>query len=337
MTAISNALVKLLDFLPDLIGAFLILGIGWIIATILAKAVTQLLRKLHFNQAADHAGFSHFIVMAGLRQHDPSSVMGELIKWFFRVLALIAACSVLQLPALNAALLNILNFIPNLGMALLIVLIGSLVARISGDFIKGAAHLAGFSNVRLLSNIVRYAILYVAVMAALGQIGVAATVIDTIFIGTIAALALAFGLAFGLGGRDTAAQIWQSGYKSVQENLPKLSKGIEQQARQIAEQQQQQQQLQAMSQTASGVPYQAIGQPAQIWQQQRQTLSGSNNNNYVPPQYQQIAPSAIQELPNGNYMQSIQPTEYQPIITQGSSRGDSGQIQYDDSRIFMDC
>src|SRR5438045_7689920 len=129
--------------------------------------------------------------------------MGEIVKWFFRIIALVAAFSVLQLPALTAALIGILDFIPNLFIALVIILIGGLIANFAADFLRGALSQAGFDNAGLISNIARYAILYVTVIAALGQIGVATTVINTLWIGTIAALALALGLAFGLGGRRT--------------------------------------------------------------------------------------------------------------------------------------
>ena len=229
LTAVSNAFSKLFGFLPDLIGALLILWIGWIIAGILSKLIAGVLRKIRFNEAADKAGLSRFVQAVGVRQ-DASGVMGEIVKWFFRVIALVAAFSVLQLPALTAALTGILNFIPNLFIALVIILVAGLIANFVADFIKGATSTAGFSNSGLLANVARYAILYIAVVAALGQIGVASTVINTLFIGSVAALALALGLAFGLGGRDTAAKIWQNTYDSAQKNLPKLSQGVQQHA-----------------------------------------------------------------------------------------------------------
>lgn len=237
LTAISTAFSKLFGFLPDLIGALLILWIGWIVAGIMGKLVAGVLRKIRFNEATDKAGLSRFLQSAGIKQ-DASGVMGDIVKWFFRIIALVAAFSVLQLPALTAALTGILNFIPNLAIALVIILIGGLIANFAADFVKGAAGSAGFNNAGLISNIARYAILYIAVIAALGQIGVAATVINTLFIGTIAALALAFGLAFGLGGRDTASKIVDGAYTSAQKSLPKLSEGMKQQAQRTGQQKQ---------------------------------------------------------------------------------------------------
>ena len=102
LTAISNAFSKLFGFLPDLIGALLILWTGWFVAGWLAKLVANVLRKVRFNEAANRAGLSRFIQSAGVRQ-DASGVMAEIVKWFFRLIALVAAFSVLQLPALTAA------------------------------------------------------------------------------------------------------------------------------------------------------------------------------------------------------------------------------------------
>lgn len=258
LTAIANAFSKLFGFLPDLIGALLILWIGWIVAGFLAKLVASVLRKIRFNEAADKAGLSRFVQAAGVRK-DASGVMGEIVKWFFRVIALVAAFSVLQLPALTAALTGILNFIPNLFIALVIILVGGLLANFVSDFVRGAATSGGFGNANLVANIARYAILYVAVIAALGQIGIAETVINTIFIGTVAALALGIGLAFGLGGRETASRIWENTYNSAQQNLPKLSEGMRRQS------QNQKQRLQSGLQQASQTytqPRPAPGYPA---------------------------------------------------------------------------
>ncbi len=238
----------------------LILWIGWIIAGILSKVVANVLRKIHFNEATDKAGLGRFLQQAGVKQ-DASGVMGEIVKWFFRIIALVAAFSVLQLPALTAALTGILNFIPNLAIALVIILIGSLIANFVAEFVKGAAGSAGFKNSGMLSNIARYAVLYVAVIAALGQIGVAATVINTLFIGTIAALALAFGLAFGLGGRETAAKIWDSTYNSAQQNLPKLSEGMKKQTEQTSQKMKQATQPQGQFQPQAQVQFQPQPQP----------------------------------------------------------------------------
>lgn len=238
VTAVAAAFAVVFSFIPELIGALIILWIGWIIAGILGKLVADILRKVRFNQAADKAGLSRFISATGAK-HDASGIMGEVVKWFFRVIAIIAAFNVFNLPSLNAALLGILAFIPNLFVALIIILIGGLIANFVADFIKGATSSSGLSSGNMLATVARVAILYVAIIAALGQIGIAQVVINTLFIGTVAALAIALGLAFGLGGRDVAARLWQNGYDSAQSNMSRLGSGVKQQAQRTGQQAQQ--------------------------------------------------------------------------------------------------
>ncbi len=306
LTSISNAFSKLFGFLPDLIGALLILWIGWIIAGILAKLVTNLLRKIHFNEATEKAGLNRFLKSAGVSK-DASEVMGEIVKWFFRVIALVAAFSVLQLPALTAALTGILNFIPNLAIALVIILIGGLLANFVGEFVKGAATSAGFKNAGMVSNIARYAILYVAVIAALGQIGVASNIINALFIATVAGLALAFGLAFGLGGRDTAAKIWENTYSAAQENLPKLSDGMKRQAQQTKLQAQQAannmqpQPQRGPAQYPTPASYNQATQQANYNQGQMQNQTQMQNPPYNYPPASQSQTYPTRQATNYNY------------------------------------
>jgi hypothetical protein len=112
-------------------------------------------------------------------------------------------------------------------VALVVIMIGALIARFVGDLVRGSASEMGFSSPNLLASIARVAIMAFAVIIAVNQIGIAATLINTLFGGIMLALALALGLAFGLGGRDTAAQMWQGWYKRGQELGPRLAQAAE--------------------------------------------------------------------------------------------------------------
>ncbi len=291
LKAISDAFSKLFSFLPDLIGALLILWIGFFIAKLLGRLVADILRKVRFNQAADKAGMSRFAQSAGVKQ-DASGIMGEIVKWFFRLIALVAAFSVLQLPALNMAIIGILNFIPKLIVALVIMLIGALLANVVAEFVKGAVSQSGVGNGNVFSSVARYAILYIAGVTALSQLEVAPAIIDTLWIGTIAALALAVGLAFGLGGRETAARILENGYNKAQENLPKLSNGIKQQARQ---------QAQSANQRPTG------GNVPQVYNPGGQPVGQPPVSGYAASGYTQPMPSPKPQAPRTQPMPGNQP------------------------------
>ena len=212
--SLSNALNSFLAAIPLVIGALIIIIIGWIIAGVLARVVTEVLRRA----GADRLFAEHGGQVYGSRTQNikPSIVAGELVKWLVRLVFLVAAANVLGMPQVSQLLNNVLLWIPNLIVAAIILLIAPLLARFVRGAIEVGAGQMGFSNAPLLGRIAEIAIVAFAVIIAINQIGIAANLVNTLFVGLVAALALAFGLAFGLGGREVAAQLTQSWYEQSQ-------------------------------------------------------------------------------------------------------------------------
>jgi hypothetical protein len=212
--SLSNALNSFLAAIPLVIGALLIIVIGWIIAGVAARLVTEVLRRV----GADRLFAEHGGQVYGSRSRDfkPSIVAGELVKWLVRLVFLVAAANVLGLTQVSELLNDVLLWIPNLIVAAIILLVAPLLARFVRSAIEVGAGEMGFTNAALLGRIAEIAIIAFAVIIAINQIGIAANLVNTLFIGVVAALALAFGLAFGLGGRDVAAQLTQSWYEQSQ-------------------------------------------------------------------------------------------------------------------------
>ena len=206
--SLSNALNAFLAAIPLVIGALIIIVIGWIIAGVLARVVTEVLRRV----GADRLFAEHGGQVYGSRSRDikPSIVGGELVKWLIRLVFLVAAANVLGLTQVSELLNDVLLWIPNLIVAAIILLVAPLLARFVRGAIEVGAGEMGFSNAPLLGRIAEIAIIAFAVIIAINQIGIAANLVNILFIGVVAALALAFGLAFGLGGRDVAGQLTQS-------------------------------------------------------------------------------------------------------------------------------
>ena len=218
LVAVADALRNFLGFLPQLVGALIVLILGWIVAGILARLVEGALKAVGFERAAQASGIAGFIRQSGAgAQWTTSRVVAEIVKWFVRLIALQAAAAILGMPQLTAIINSILLFLPNVVVALAIVVVGALIARFVGGVVRGATSEMGFGNPDLMANIARYAIIVFAVIAAINQLGIAPTVVNTLFIATVGAVAAAFALAFGLGGRDVAAQITQSWYTRGQE------------------------------------------------------------------------------------------------------------------------
>jgi hypothetical protein len=205
------------------VGAIIILVIGWIVAGLLARLVEAALKRVGFERAANSTGITSMIQRSG-SEFTASAVVAEIVKWFIRLIAIQAAASVLGLDQISAIINAILLWLPNLVVAIAILVIGALIARFVGRLVQGSTGQMGFSNPELLGNIANYAILTFAVIAAVNQLGIAATVVNTLFIGAVATVALAAGLAFGLGGQQTAGRITESWYARGQEASAKVAR-----------------------------------------------------------------------------------------------------------------
>jgi hypothetical protein len=232
MTSLAGALAILLAAIPKIIGFLIILLIGWFIANLLGKAVAALLRMVRFNQLAQRSGFSDFVTQMGVRT-DPAGVLAEVVRWFVRLIVLVVAFDALGLPAVSQVLQQLLLWLPNLVVALVILVIGGLAANTLADLVRGATARAGFSNPNLLSAIARVAVWAFAIVVAVNQIGVAQTLVNTLFFGLVGALALALGLSFGLGGRETAAEIVRTWYQRSQQAAPKLERAVNEAQQQV--------------------------------------------------------------------------------------------------------
>jgi len=226
LTSLAGALALLLGGIPKILGFLVILIIGWIIASAVAAAVATLLRTIRFNDLARRSGFAGFIEQMGIRQ-DAAGVIADVAKWFVRLIVLITAFDALGLPAVSQVLQQLLLWLPNLVVALVVLVLAGLIANALANLVRGSAREAGLGNPELLAGVARVAVWGFAIVIAVNQIGVAETLVNTLFMAIAGALALALGLAFGLGGRETAAQIVQSWYEGGQQAAPKMAQAAD--------------------------------------------------------------------------------------------------------------
>jgi hypothetical protein len=231
-TSVATAIGLFLAAIPRIIGFLVILIIGWLIAGALAAAVAALLRAVHFNQLALRSGIQGFIQNMGLRT-DAAGLLANIVKWFVRLIVLVVAFDALGLPAVSEILQQFLLWIPNLVVAVVVLVIAGLVANAFGNLVRGSTAQAGFGNPDLLATIARVAVWGFGIVVAVNQIGIASTLVNTLFMGFIGALALAAGLAFGLGGRETAARIVEDWYRQGREARPKLERAAENMERNV--------------------------------------------------------------------------------------------------------
>lgn len=212
----TGALQRFFAFLPALLGAIVILVMGWIVATLLAKLIERGLAAVGFERAVEQSGVGDFIRKSGTRL-TTSGLVALLIKYFIFLIFLQAAANVLGIPQLTEVLNRIVLYIPNLIVALAIVVIGALLAKVLAGLVRGSVSELGVGNPGLLGTLTQYVVIGFAVIAALDQLAIAPTLVSTLLIGLIGAVALALGLAFGLGGRDVAREITQKWYLGSQD------------------------------------------------------------------------------------------------------------------------
>jgi hypothetical protein len=226
MSSVAAALALLLTGVPKVIGFVLILVIGWLVASALAAVVATILRAVRFNDLAQRSGFAGFVRQMGINR-DSAGFLADLTRWFVRLIVLVAAFDALGLPAVSTVLEQLLLWLPNLVVALVVLVLAGLAANALHGLVRGATAEAGLGNPNLLANIARAAVWAFAIVVAVNQIGIATALVNTLFMATVGALALALGLAFGLGGRETAAQIVRGWYEGSQQAAPKLAEATE--------------------------------------------------------------------------------------------------------------
>jgi hypothetical protein len=204
--ALTGALGAFLSVLPRLVAFAIVLVIGWLIASLVARGTLALLRAVRFNDLARRSGFAGFVQNMGVRQ-DAAGVIASVAQWFVRLLTLVVAFDTLGLPAVSGVLQQLLLWLPNLVVGLVALVIGGLAANALSRLVRGSAAGAGLSDPDVPATATRIAVWAFAVVVAVSQLGIATTLIDTLMIGVVGAAALALGLAFGLGGRDRAARL----------------------------------------------------------------------------------------------------------------------------------
>lgn len=211
---LQNIWSKIVNFLPDLLGAIIVLIIGWIIADLIAWAIDRLLRVIRLPELFKSARIEELVSRAGSKL-DTTALIASLVKWVLLLVTFVAAANILHLDTVQTFLNNILAYVPNAIAAGAIILIGTIFANFISALIRGALAAGNLSFVELVSSSAKYAILVFAFLAALSQLGIAENFLQALFTGFIAFLAIAGGLAFGLGGQSAAKDLIEKLRKEI--------------------------------------------------------------------------------------------------------------------------
>ena len=203
----ANLWYQFISFLPELLGALIVLLIGLLVASFAGRLIESLVHRTRVDSAMEKTGVSKKLEEAGLG-FRVSYVVGWIVKWFVIIFVLATAADILDWNQINQFLNDVALYIPNVLIAIVILIIGLLAGRLVYGIIerttKASTMLAGLSGV--LAAMAKWAVIIFAVMASLNQLKIAANLIQILFAGLVFAVTLAAGLAFGLGGRDKAKE-----------------------------------------------------------------------------------------------------------------------------------
>lgn len=197
---------SILLFLPKFLGALVVFIIGWFIAIWIGKIIAAILEKIKFNELFTRTGWKSAFEKAEI-SIMPADFIGAIIKWILVIISLMIAADILEWVAFSTLLNEIITWVPNLLVAIAILIVAIVIADILEKMVKASAQKMGISFVNYLGSAIRWAIYIFAILAALLQIGVAPAIVNTLIIGFVGMFALAFGLSFGLGGKDMAARL----------------------------------------------------------------------------------------------------------------------------------
>ena len=228
--SLTQGLSTLFSFIPQLIGALVILVIGYIVARVLQSAVTRVLQGMGFQSWMEKGGIKQFFDRSQTRQ-TPLSIIGKLIFWLVFIVAINMAVETLGISQISAVLAQFIAYIPQVIAAILILVLATLLANFVAGIVRGA------TGSSVAGSIAQYGIIVFAAFAALTQLGIAPELIAPTFLILLGAVALAAAIAFGLGAQGTAQQIVQSAYARKDEAKQKIQQQRQQNQQQHSGQQ----------------------------------------------------------------------------------------------------
>lgn len=214
LSAWADLSVRFLTFLPVFLGAILVFVVGVLIANWLSKLVEHILRAVKFSDLTKSAGLDAFLKRADIGL-DTTGLVAAATKWFIILVFFVATVNILGLTAITIVLNNLVNYIPRIVSASLIVAVGVFVANIVEGLVRGALASVDHGHAKPLAHFSRWLVMVVAIMAAVNELQIAQALVETFFQGLTWTVTLAVGLAVGLGSKDMISRILEDWYDKL--------------------------------------------------------------------------------------------------------------------------
>jgi hypothetical protein len=220
---LEEGIYQIVDFLPRLAAALGILMVGLAIAKMVERGTDLALHRIGFDRWMQEGGVTEALERAGTTL-DPSSVIARLVFWTMMLLVILVAASALGITAVSLLFAELLAYVPNVLAAVMVLVLGILLGEFIKDLVLASA--GGLPGGFNLARAAKGAIILLAVFMALDQLSIAEDIVLVFFIAVVGAAALAAGIAFGLGGREVAAQIsreWYERHRAASRPRPRRS------------------------------------------------------------------------------------------------------------------
>ncbi len=204
VASLQELLFNVTSFLPNVLAALIVLIIGILVAASLGHLVAKIVEFTRVDKLVDKLGVNRSLKNVG--KVKISGILGWLVKWFLILVVFMAVADILKLPQIIDFLQDVAKFLPNVVIAVVVLLIGFVGGNFVYEIVYRSVKAAKMHSPRFLANIAKWSIIIFALMASLIQLSIARELVQTLFTGLVAMLAIAGGLAFGLGGKDKARE-----------------------------------------------------------------------------------------------------------------------------------
>ncbi len=209
---ITDFFTSFFGFLPNLIGFLAILLIGWFVARFLSRIIGRVFRAINLDHYLDQAGLGGPLERAGYK--DSGRFVAKVFYYLIMLLVLKLAFGALDIDALNEPFDQLIAWIPKALVALVLIVVGGIVANVVRDLVGGIT--AGQSYSALVTNVAGIAVWLIFGLAALDQAQIAADLVDSLTTAILGSLSLILIIKFGVGGIWAARdRFWPGFYDSV--------------------------------------------------------------------------------------------------------------------------
>ena len=215
--ALAGSVSRMIAYLPNLVSALLILGLGWVAASVAEALTERLLRVMRFNDTARRGGIYGVLRDAGLSA-SPANLIKKLVYWVVMVLFLLPAFEALKLDYVSQLITKFVLYLPSL-IASIVILVGGLaISRAIASSAAGSAHKAGLEYSPAVGHVIRYFLSLIVIILTLAQLGVQTGILTVIFSVLMISAGLALALALGLGSRAVVANLLAGAF--VRDHFP---------------------------------------------------------------------------------------------------------------------